>query len=164
MTLARRHFMSRRFLVSILLPLVGLYVLIGLGYGIQTLQQTLQVQNAVTFDTDFIYLLYGLSALAAVLSAGILFGMFWLILRYSPRCIGTIYLVVGVLLLGYSPIVYYFIRSVPAISTFPIAYGLYTIAGYLLPNTLLYATVGGISVIGLIKLFARRSVSVLPVV
>jgi hypothetical protein len=144
--------MKPRSFVSTILPLLGLVVVLVLGYGSVVLQKAIQQQASRYLDFLYVYLNIGSSAMAILVSTGLLLGMFWIVLRYSPKWIGIVYLVIGIILVVF-PIGYFAILqtypTTPYIPTFS------DLIDKMVPISLLNMLAGGIGMTGFFKLFLR---------
>ena len=131
--------MNRKFSSSVILPLVGMMIILALAYGIDILIKTLKEQNAY-YSLDDI-LLWTYAATNPLLNGALLL-LFWRIMTKTTRSIwvGVIYLAVGMYLV--------------------ISLGLYRFTGNLfyppVPGSLLFYSIGGIGLIGLLLLILPR--------
>lgn len=131
--------MNRKFSSSVILPLVGMMIILALAYGFDILIKTLKEQNAYYSLDDILLWTY---AATNLLLNGALLLLFWRIMTKTTRSIwvGVIYLAVGMYLV--------------------ISLGLYRFTGNLfyppVPGSLLFYSIGGIGLIGLLLLILPR--------
>jgi hypothetical protein len=131
--------MNRKFSSSVILPLVGMMIILALAYGFDILIKTLKEQNAYYSLDDILLWTY---AATNLLLNGALLLLFWRIMTKTTRSIwvGVIYLAVGMYLV--------------------ISLGLYRFTGNLfyppIPGSLLFYSIGGIGLIGLLLLILPR--------
>ena len=131
--------MNREFSSSVILPLVGMMIILALAYGFDILIKTLKEQNAY-YSLDDI-LLWTYAATNLLLNRALLL-LFWRIMTKTTRSIwvGVIYLAVAMYLV--------------------ISLGLYRFTGNLfyppVPGSLLFYSIGGIGLIGLLLLILPR--------
>ena len=130
---------NRKFSSSVILPLVGMMIILALAYGFDILIKTLKEQNAYYSLDDILLWTY---AATNLLLNGALLLLFWRIMTKTTRSIwvGVIYLAVGMYLV--------------------ISLGLYRFTGNLfyppVPGSLLFYSMGGIGLIGLLLLILPR--------
>ena len=131
--------MNRKFSSSVILPLVGMMIILALAYGFDILIKTLKEQNAYYSLDDILLWTY---AATNLLLNGALLLLFWGIMAKTTRSIwvGVIYFAVGMYLV--------------------ISLGLYRFTGNLfyppVPGSLLFYSIGGIGMIGLLLLILPR--------
>jgi hypothetical protein len=131
--------MNRKFSSSVILPLVGMMIILALAYGFDILIKTLKEQNAYYSLDDILLWTY---AATNLLLNGALLLLFWRIMTKTTRSIwvGVIYLAVGMYLV--------------------ISLGLYRFTGNFfyppVPGSLLFYSMGGIGLIGLLLLILPR--------
>ena len=131
--------MNRKFSSSVILPLVGMMIILALAYGFDILIKTLKEQNAYYSLDDILLWTY---AATNLLLNGALLLLFWGVMAKTTRSIwvGVIYFAVGMYLV--------------------ISLGLYRFTGNLfyppVPGSLLFYSIGGIGMIGLLLLILPR--------
>ena len=132
--------MNRKFSSSVILPLVGMIMLLSLAYGFDILIKTLKEQNGMTYSLDDI-LMWTYVATNLLVNIALLL-LFWGVMAKTTRSIwiGVIYFAVGMYLV--------------------ISLGLYRFTGNLfyppVPGSLLFYSMGGIGLIGLLLLILPR--------
>ncbi len=133
---------------SIVEPLIGLIVLLGIGYGAEILIERLKARNSQFFDVSYL-IVWVYAAIPLIISAAILL-LFWLVVFQRPRShlIGIIYIVVGIFF-TLNPILW--VYGIPMNQLWggdlPTA---------LNPNSVFYMACAGISIIGLLCLILPR--------
>ena len=88
--------MKRQWILSILMPIVGLFFVLAISFGCPQLLQALLVENYRTFKlSEIVFWAYPLTHL---LSVGSLLLLFWLVMTRASRSkwIGIIFLIVGI--------------------------------------------------------------------
>jgi len=144
--------MSRKWVSSIILPLIGLLLILGFAYGCDRLSDAIQRHISVYFDTTSIAIALPLVKLFSTLIsiAGIIL-LFWMVMTSTSRSrvTGAIFLVVGILLAAYYVLSLNLTRVMALSFPFIVPLG---------PDTLLVQAASGIAVVGLLILALRKSI------
>jgi len=136
--------MNRKLMSSVILPLVGMVIVLGLAYGFDILIKALKEQNSITFNLNFVLL--WIYAATNLLVNGSLLLLFWGVMTRTTRSpwVGGVYLLVGI--------------------DMDVSLGFYRSVGYLfyrptIGSCLFYA-MGGMGMVGLLILIlpAIRSI------
>lgn len=131
---------------SLLVPLIGLFVILGSAYALDTWNKIFREKTLRTlFDTDDWLILANSSQL---LIAALLLGLLWLIYfqEYKSRTVGLIYAVAGL------SSIFYFVLVTPLLERFRFPY-----LEPLLPGTLTSWASSFLAVVGLQLLFRQAT-------
>ena len=137
--------MNRKLMSSVILPLVGMVIVLGMAYGFDILIKALKEQNSIT-PNNFTEILLWVYAATNLLVNGSLLLLFWGVMTKTTRSpwVGGVYLLVGIDMV--------------------VSLGFYRSVGYLFYRptigSCLYYAMGGIGMIGLFILIlpAIRSI------
>jgi len=144
--------MNRKWISSILLPLVGVVAILAFAYGSDRLSDALNARISVYFDiTDIMVTIPLIKLLSNLISMGGVLSIFWMVMTRTSRSrlTGVVFFLVGLFLVAF-----YFLEH---------NLGRMLISIYipfdanLTPDTLFTHTAGGIAVIGLFILFLPKS-------
>jgi hypothetical protein len=145
--------MNRKWVPSILMPLVGLVIVLAIAYGCEILNESLLARNARLFDLTLTMIILPWSfILTTLLTTGITILLFWFVTIRTSRSklVGVIFLIVGLFLVTFEILFLY------AGQRFTLFWP-YFIGKTLDPNSLVFHTAAGIAISGLFMLLLPNS-------
>lgn len=144
--------MNRKWVTSILLPLIGMLVVLAIAYGFEILNETFLSRNAQLFNLTLTAIIIPWTVIISLLiSSAAMILLFWFVMTCTSRSrlVGIIFIVIGFFLVTFEILYNY----AGLVFQFGIPFYIHNV---LAPNSLFTHIAGGVMIIGLFILVISK--------